>query len=1061
MSAPGNPFCLSSAAILRCPSFTGVQYIVIVIPAVIEVIFTSSLPIVLWNSGQRRQFLLTLDSWIYLLLSILDLISHVAPASSRNIQVFTGLDIAIGVMSFLPLLLYTFFLHKYANAELLVNTPTLPRTLAKVASLLLLIAIPVIIAANEVASFFGIRRIVSNSDMLIGFDNPTSLQINTFFSSLTLALLIVFQAIVFLIVFFRLITALMNQRSFQNTGRDAAHLINGVAWLSLGMKLGAIETTIGFAGGMFGLVITRRIIRFVGRACLCIGIIKGVDEIEDFRAVTKEMTEGKGRSKYFQGDSGGIRNMISNPRLSTFQQLSPRATEFYNLPRAHLFPDATFDYNTKGESKNNNYLDATTPRADLRSLQELEGITAFANLKEEISRKSSGGRVVVTFHEANGTPTLNLRFSDQQFPSPSKMVGTERSPFEVEGEPEMSESGDGQLLRGSGQGTERPMSDLSYLSGSNTVTLLRPNVAVLRDNSRDSMATSVADSAVEIVVAPQRKVSQKNARATLYTTTTLNGSNPDITTNNIATGTMQPGGISQDMSPRSSTASYLSKIKARMSQALSYRSSMQEDGGKFRIMSDYSTYEGDRSQSMKEIAKKFPGPPITYNGRPLMVGLQNTISSSPASVNALSGGRAVSPFRGLPALPPAAARPKSSKWMSRRSEVTLSDYDLETGAGPVSRFDTDSEYEPSRTSNISIATVGRPRAIVSNAAAAAAIAAKSPKRPRPGLPSAALSSASVYSSQTPSSPFDDKYREMPGSLRPGYRPSIAQPQPGRRLNITIPPVPPQRHTVSVPTSPESIAPLSAYTAQATDGSDDPFEEKALRTGSSGQFSSRKSKRMSSVKAGAGLVVWQPGPLPTPVSMSGTITAVFAADRSRRPPSSITWKTPANPDVAEESVTVKRNGSNSSEEVHRRQKSIDAAAHAFTKAIPWLRNQGDLDEEEKKLVRAMSGPSVGSSVDRSRHISRIKTVGQVKHRITPPPTRRPTEVVIPGHSRVVSQAGIISGFLHGFGQPEFESPISPTSATTATTALGGGVKRDSELLGTDDATTFQSGTVARN
>lgn len=45
--------------------------------------------------------------------------------------------------------------------------------------------------------------------------------------------------------------------------------------MAAGIKLGAVESVIGFAAGDFGLTLTRRILRMLGRALLTIGIVKG------------------------------------------------------------------------------------------------------------------------------------------------------------------------------------------------------------------------------------------------------------------------------------------------------------------------------------------------------------------------------------------------------------------------------------------------------------------------------------------------------------------------------------------------------------------------------------------------------------------------------------------------------------------------------------------------------------------------------------------------------------------------------------------------------------------
>ena len=67
----------------------------------------------------------------------------------------------------------------------------------------------------------------------------------------------------------------MAQRDLEAASSDEAYLFKGIGWMSVGLKLGAVETVIGFAQAGFGGVLTRRILRLLCRACLCIGILKG------------------------------------------------------------------------------------------------------------------------------------------------------------------------------------------------------------------------------------------------------------------------------------------------------------------------------------------------------------------------------------------------------------------------------------------------------------------------------------------------------------------------------------------------------------------------------------------------------------------------------------------------------------------------------------------------------------------------------------------------------------------------------------------------------------------
>ena len=109
----------------------------------------------------------------------------------------------------------------------------------------------------------------------IGFSSPTHQELWTFFTSLTLALLASFQFATSCFAFIRLTLAILDQRRIESQRGDGAHLIKGIAWITGSLKLGAIETVVGFVGGGFGVVLTRRILRLLVRAFMCIGVAKG------------------------------------------------------------------------------------------------------------------------------------------------------------------------------------------------------------------------------------------------------------------------------------------------------------------------------------------------------------------------------------------------------------------------------------------------------------------------------------------------------------------------------------------------------------------------------------------------------------------------------------------------------------------------------------------------------------------------------------------------------------------------------------------------------------------
>jgi len=387
--------CLSTASILRCESFTRLQDILLIIPTALEVIFSTSLIFTNWGTG--RQYLwLTAEGWIYFALALFEMLTHILPAARASANVVKVLDIVLGAASFLPIFFYILFLFLFARSEFIA---ALPLRLQAIAKLLLIITIPAIITLNELASFIGVsHRILpvgSVSVMAIGFSNVKNQTLWTFFTSLTLALLTGYQAINFSFAFYRMVTALLEQRRIEATSSDEAHLFRGIGWITGGLKLGAIETVLGFTAGGFERSMVRRIMRFLARATLCIGLVKGLDSAEDFSHIRDELSGG--HRKEFRRSR--LREFISNPRFSTFRQLTPTATAFHAIPRAPLgLSQFSPQYRTPGG---------------------LPGMRQFADLKsaatiDDMSEKPSRERVTVVFE--GGTPSLVLRFSALSIP---------------------------------------------------------------------------------------------------------------------------------------------------------------------------------------------------------------------------------------------------------------------------------------------------------------------------------------------------------------------------------------------------------------------------------------------------------------------------------------------------------------------------------------------------------------------------------------------------------------------------------------------------------------------
>ncbi|CAL1709978.1 unnamed protein product [Somion occarium] len=307
--------CLSNAPILRCQSLTRLESGILLIPSGLELIFSISL-LFAKRSG-RKHYCLSIEGIVYFILAGIDFLAHALPIPRHSLDIFKGLDIFIGALSFSPLLLYTLYLFLLTTQDVL---PGFPRRMQAISKYVLIGFIPFIVVANELASFVGISYHLlqdPNGEHIIalGFMNDT---VRLFLNSFVLVLLVCFQGLNFAASFFRLIKAFMNQRRIDTTvdGSDnEVHLFNGLGWIIGGIKLGAVESIIGFVqDGGFGLALTRRILRLLGRACLIIGVVKGVDIVEDFQFI-KAPKEPKPQRRSM------LRALISNPRHSTFQQI--------------------------------------------------------------------------------------------------------------------------------------------------------------------------------------------------------------------------------------------------------------------------------------------------------------------------------------------------------------------------------------------------------------------------------------------------------------------------------------------------------------------------------------------------------------------------------------------------------------------------------------------------------------------------------------------------------------------------------------------------------------------
>lgn len=98
-----------------------------------------------------------------------------------------------------------------------------------------------------------------------------------FLRSISLALLVIYQGITFLVFFVRLASCALAQYNIEDRAASEWEgiLFRGLGWLVVGAKISAVESAVGFATTSFGVILTRRILRMIARACIIIGVIKG------------------------------------------------------------------------------------------------------------------------------------------------------------------------------------------------------------------------------------------------------------------------------------------------------------------------------------------------------------------------------------------------------------------------------------------------------------------------------------------------------------------------------------------------------------------------------------------------------------------------------------------------------------------------------------------------------------------------------------------------------------------------------------------------------------------
>ncbi|QRW26114.1 hypothetical protein RhiXN_11191 [Rhizoctonia solani] len=245
--------CFSLAATLRCAGIPRIQSEVLIIPPALEALTSLFLIWTVWRNGRKR-WLLVAEAWMFLILAILDYVSHALVRGMSSVSVFEPMDKAVGALSGIPILAYTSFLFLLIRSDLLPTiTPSILRTTLQFT---LISLIPPTIMSYELGSLLGVTYRI----------NPITLVPETGFANLTTRSLSMGpgQSAVFVSAMGG--RARSNSTSTSYLGDERG--IRGLSWLALGLAIGATETLLSLGAQTFILVLVRRILRVLARASL-------------------------------------------------------------------------------------------------------------------------------------------------------------------------------------------------------------------------------------------------------------------------------------------------------------------------------------------------------------------------------------------------------------------------------------------------------------------------------------------------------------------------------------------------------------------------------------------------------------------------------------------------------------------------------------------------------------------------------------------------------------------------------------------------------------------------
>lgn len=317
-SSSSSVDCLLLAENLRCAPLSLIEIHALTVLPAIELFFCVFLVYMTWGS-KRAHLLLAADGVLYFILALVDLLLHVVPAVQNSVTTSRVAELFLGSVSFVPMLSYISYLVWLSCREFI---PYLPRRSQGAAKYLFTGLIPVVAVLNFVAS---LGMSIQNLSFPLLMINLTSKSESLWLGlgQLSLILYTNHQCLTAFLALYRLFTALSNQWRIDTNDADERHFFNGIGWITFGIKLGAVECIVGSLAGGFTVSLCRRFLRLVGRVCMIIGAVKGMDEHQNFEFLSKELASWR------RGPLTMSHSFMANKCISIQSQFSDLSRQSY------------------------------------------------------------------------------------------------------------------------------------------------------------------------------------------------------------------------------------------------------------------------------------------------------------------------------------------------------------------------------------------------------------------------------------------------------------------------------------------------------------------------------------------------------------------------------------------------------------------------------------------------------------------------------------------------------------------------------------------------------------